>query len=344
MAIKLVTKTQHGTPGGVAQYWHRLERIAGQQGIGIDWIMLDQWKAGHATAQPGRDLIIVDNQDALHIQGEYGVIATQHGCAMEHGLRDRSQPHIRMGEQQMAAAQRARTFWVACSDWAAHHCRLHMGVEADRIVYGAVDTDTYIPSERQRRRDARKPVVLHHCTDSNKGKHLIAGVANALGNGYEVRELHCAPEAVPDAMRDADIWLCLSASEGLPTVVMEAISCGLVVVGTNVGVLWPYTCGTPLAEGRFVSWLNKQLGAVVFDWQQRDYPEVVADHVRSAWRHRKELVGGRAFARQFWSLETFGRKWLEAIQLAAQRFRIAVSGAPARAPVPAGAGRPGERR
>lgn len=345
MAIRIVTKTKQNTPRGVAQYWQRVQAGCAAQGIAVQWTALDDWKAGRAKGDPKRDIIIVDNHDALHVQGEYALIAVQHGCAMAHGLRDHSKPHVQMGEKQLAAAQRDRTLWVACSDWAAHFCRLHMGVQADRIIYAGVDTDTFIPSERQRRRDATRPVVLTHCSDTNKGRHLRDDVAKSLGDDAEMKALHCEPHKVPDMMRAADIWLSLSASEGLPTVVMEAMSCGLIVVGTNVGVLWPYTCGTPLTEGRFMAWLNKQIGAVVFDWKQRDYTEVVADHVRSAWRHRKQLVGGRDFARQFWSLETFGRKWLEAIRLAALRFGIALDGkaAPVKAKAQAN-GRPGAKR
>jgi len=321
MTVRIVSKTQPNAPGGVSQYWTRLVQALKAAGVAVAWHGLGEWASGKAGANPASDLLIVDNHDALHIQPEYAVIAVQHGCAMEHGLRCGSKPLIEMGIAQAKAATRKRVFWVACSDWAAERCRVHMGVRADRIIFGGVDVDSFVPSERQRLRTTETPVVLHHCVDGNKGQALLGEITQQLGAKFVIRQLKAAPEDVPNAMRGGDIWLCLSASEGLPTVVEEAMATNLVVVGTNVGVLWPHTRGTPLHRAGMVGWLNGEIGGVVFDWQQRRYPEVVASHIGAAWQHRAKF-NGRKYARQWFSLETFGRKWLETIEVASQRFGL----------------------
>ena len=326
MAVRIVSKNNTARADGASQYQARLAEALRAAGVSVCWDTLDAWKSGRAKGDPNQDFIIVAAEDAGQIQAEYAVIAMEYTCWAEHGLRCRTKEHLALGRMQADAATRKRTLWVACSDWAAHHCRLHAGVRADRIIYGGVDIDTFIPSERQRTRSTKRPVVLHHATHVNKGHHLLAGLEKALGGAFELRELRCEPHEVPEAMRQADIWLSLSASSGLPTTVLEAMACGLIVVGTNVGVLWPHACGTALRDGPFLGWLDKEVGAVVFDWQQRDYPEAVAAHVRAAWGHRKELGNGREYARRWWSLETFGRKWLEALWLAGERFGVA--GAP----------------
>ena len=341
MAVRIVSKSNAAKADGQSQYQGRLLAELRAAGVAAEWHTLAQWKAGTAKGDPSQDFIIVAAEDAGQIQADYAVIGVQYTCWAEHGLRCRSKEHLALGRMQSDAAKRGRTLWVACSDWAAYHCRLHAGVRADRIIYGGVDIDTFIPSERQRTRSTKRPVVLHHATHVNKGHHLLAGLEKALGGAFELRELRCEPHEVPEAMRQADIWLSLSASSGLPTTVLEAMSCGLIVVGTNVGVLWSATRGTPLHDGPFLGWLNKEVGAVVFDWQQRDYPEAVAAHLRAAWKHRKALGNGREHARRWWSLETFGRKWLEALWLAGERFGVA--GAPP-APQVVDRGRLGEHR
>lgn len=322
MVVRIVTRSKKPEPDGASQYTARLVASLVACGLTTHRHTFHEWEAGTATGDPKQDIVIAPARDAMRIQPAYGVIAVEQTCGMERGLRCRMPTHMKVGRQQMAAATRKRTFWVAPSHWAARHCRLHTGVQVDRVIFGGVDVDEFMPSERQRLRAAKRPVVLHYAMDANSGQHLLAGIEKALKGAAELRELHCKPEEVPEAMREADMWLSLSTSGVLPMAVLEAMSSGLVVVGTSVGVLWSHTRGVVLRDGPALGWLNKEIGAVVFDWQQRDYPEVVAHHIRAAWHHRKALGKGREYARRWWSLETFGRKWVEALAMAAKRFGL----------------------
>lgn len=336
MRVRIVSKLTVNMPTGSGQYWERLKYCLHKAGIECDWVSLDGWLGGQVSGNPATDLLIVTNQDAGKIQPEYAVIAVQHGCAGEHLARIPTwQGGQGFMDAQARAGKRDRTFWVACSQWAAVHCKKHMGVMADRIIYGCVDTDKFIPSERQRLRDSSKPVVLHHCADPNKGSEIIGAVTRALGAAFDVRRLNVPPAQVAAAMRETDIWLCLSASEGLPTVVQEALSCGLIVVGPDIGVLWPYANGAPISSRQegLCGWANPEVGSVVFPWKLRTNAEFVADMVRAAWACRGELHG-RDYARQWWSAPLFTQKWLEAIALAVQRFAVVKAGAAPRAGAP----------
>jgi len=334
--IRIVTRVEPGKATGVGQYWERLRSCLKGVGIGCDWLALKDWLGGQVAGNPATDLLIMDNQDSIVVQPQYHVIAVQHGCAGEHKARVPSWNCGDILERQATAAKRPNTFWVGCSQWAAAKCKQHTGVAADRIIYGCVDTERFIPSERQRLRDAKKPVVLHHCQDDNKGSGLIGAVAQELGDAFEVRRLKVPPDKVADAMREADIWLCLSASEGLPTVAQEALSCGLVAVSTNVGIFWPYMCGVPVTGG---AWANTEIGSVIFDWRQRTNAPFVANMVRAAWACRGQLHG-REYARQWWGVPIFTQKWLETIRAALRSISTTAApvqsraGGPVNAPAP----------
>lgn len=307
MGVIIVTNGGPKRPTGVARYWHHVE-IALKGGQSVRWCKPEAFGNGDAF-DPAADVIVVENGLSLLIPARFCAVAVQHGCAGAHLARVPSWPGVEIVAQQRAAAQRPNTYRVACSEWADHECARHIGVSADRIIYGCVDTERFVPGERQYRRDATRPVVLHHCADTNKGSSIIKSVKAALSDEFEFRRLKCPADRVPEAMREADIWLCLSASEVLPTVVQEAMATSLVVVGTDVGVLWP-------------EWVAEQTGAVVVPWQKRGNVGIVAAALRHAWAHRHD-TRGCAFAREFWSIPVFRRKWRAALRDAARQWRTA---------------------
>jgi len=306
MNVVLASKVDLAKGTGVAQYWARMLKGLAARGISVKSVPLGEI-GRHATSQ---DIVIVDNHDCRAVPADIACISVQHGCAGEHFARcpDWS-GGADMAAAQREAAKRPRTLFVGCSEWAAHYGMKHAGAVAGRIIYGAVDTHTFHPSERQRKRDAAVPIVMHHCADANKGSGIVDKVAAALKDEFAVRRLNAPPASVPAAMQGADIWLCLSASEGLPTVVQEAMAVDLVVVSTNVGVLWP-----PYAA--------EDTGATIFDWQKRGDAAFVAERIKEAWAHRKG-ANGRAWAEAWWGIDLFGQKWAECIAFARERLGVA---------------------
>lgn len=305
MNVKIVTDSDPNARTGVPQYYRRMAASLSERGVATEWVPLQDWKDGKVPRNASTDVLIVTNQDVLGIPPEFCAIAVQHGSAGERLARAGEEWYKTTAPAQIEAAKRPRTFWVACSDVSAHECFQHMGVQADRIIFGGLDTDAFFPAERQTRKDVAKAVVLHHCVDTCKGIGEIDAVTKELGAEFEVRGLDADPDSVPDAMRAADMFLCLSVSEGCPYVVSEAMATGLVVVTTDVGLYWRPD-GPP---------------GVRFPWQERGDPKVVANAVREAWKTRRGL-NGREWALWWLNLPLMGRGWAETLRLAAERFGI----------------------
>ena len=321
----ILTPTKPDAPGGVPQYYRNLQGACDKLGVPIGWVTLADWLAGAVPRDPNRDLLICTNQYAAQIPNEYAVIAVQHGCAMQHGLVNGYEPHVAMGAKQLQAARRPRTFWVACSDYAAYQCKRHMGVRAHRIILAAVDTTHFAPSERQRLRETAKPIILCHAPGADKGSERIPQVQSSLGGAFQIRNLTgIAAGAMPEAMRAGDMWLSLSRDEGLPTAVQEAMSTDLLVVGSATGLLWSYNEGVPLYAGgeAAVAWANKETGCVSFAPELLSKCGWVAEFVKAAWHHRAKLHS-REFALKWFGTELFGRKWVESIALAAKELGLA---------------------
>lgn len=295
MKVCIVTNGDLSRPTGVARYWGYLRDVLKRAGIPLAIVT-----PGEARGMADDEIAIGATETIVGIPDTVGAIAVQHGCAHTHLERDPSWgagPALVKAHQ--AVARRPNTEWVACSDWSAHENRAAFGVTARRVIYGCVDTDAFRPGDRQLARDARRPVILHHCADSNKGAGKIDAIANALAGEFTVKRLNCPQDRVASEMRDADMWLCLSVSEGLPTVVQEAMATNLVVVGTNVGVLW-----TPF--------IGSQTGATVIPWQKRGHVEFVADNIRNAWAERAK-TNGRLYAVRQWNVPQFEQPWLACV-------------------------------
>ncbi len=324
MAVKIVSSADTKKPNGVARYWANLREGIAQNDLQIDLVTLAEWKAKKVVADPASDLIIVEHKDALAIDKPFAVIAVQSGCAMEYCLRmgedDQREPAV----AQFSARARKRTFWVACSDWAAHYCRRHTGVQADRIIRAGVDMSLFYPARRQMKRDASKPVVLHNCANLNQGRNIIGQVAEQLSDAFEVRRLSCDAAKVADAMREADIWLSLSTTAGMSMAVYEALASNLVVVGTSAGALWRGMANAKAIHSRhagLVAWRDDEIGAMIFDWQWLHRPNYIADWVNAAWHYRAHLKG-RDYALKWHGLGLFAQKWLEAIEVASKQFKL----------------------
>ena len=263
-------------------------------GVHVEWASLKDWQAGKFGRDATDALLLVETHDLARIADEFAVMTV-------------------LNEGPPIPLARKRTFCIACSDWVAH-CSHADGVllTADRIIFNPVDSDVFFPAERQRTRAAPVPVVLHACADAD----FMERVAAELAGGFTLQALVAKDSAVPDAMRQADVWLSLAGER-----VMQAMATDLVVVTTDVGVFWQ-PCGLS-PDGASVGGTQ---GVVTCDWTRRTDAAFLAACVRLAWQNRAQLRP-RAYVRRWYGPKLFGQKWVEAILEAAKRFGLA--GAPA---------------
>jgi len=323
MPVKLITPDAFDAPGGVSQYYTRMVRACGALGCPIEWVNMGQWRPD--AGQPDRDLLILTNQDVRLIPQPYACIGVAHGSAMERAVRNGDTGMwLDMGKQQAEAGLRNRTFWVSTCPISALDVKNHMGVTIDRIIVVGCDTATIFPGERQiRREDTRTPVIVHNCTEQNKGSDVFPAVEAELRGQFEFRRLACVPDKLGDFLREADMFLQLSREEGGPNVICEAMSAGLVVVGSNVGVLALLTPDVAIQsrEAGCVAWVNRDAGVVSFDWKLLAKPLLLADFVRGAWANRA-LLDPRPYALQHFDMALYGQHWCDAIQAAAGKLGV----------------------
>jgi GalNAc-alpha-(1->4)-GalNAc-alpha-(1->3)-diNAcBac-PP-undecaprenol alpha-1,4-N-acetyl-D-galactosaminyltransferase len=123
----------------------------------------------------------------------------------------------------------------------------------------------------------------------------LKGLAEELGVGERVRfPGAAAPEEVADRLRASDVFVFSSLSENMPLAVLEALSCGLPVVATDVG-------GVPEAVG--------QDGALAPPGDADGLAHALEEVVSGFGRFDRTSIARRAAAR--WSFEAVGGVWDE---------------------------------
>ena len=294
---------------------------------------------GHETAraeclsgalhQPTVGLVI---EVVDEIGEEYGVVGLVTSSAMETALRTQDASHLPLAVKQRAYGGRKRKFTVAVSDWAAIYGRQHTAVRADRVIYPAVDTDLFFPSERQRLRCAEGV-----CVFINGGSDaLVSGVVGNLPKEWTHRRVDKSVTA--EAMReDADIWLDLDCT-GSHQPAIDALASGLIVVTPDTGIFWGMDGGdhTSICDGAGSARVHLKANSVVFDWQFTAWPRVIAETVLTAWKLRTHFMTPNKHVLKWLSFDTFAQKWIETLRVAMQRFGVkdAKAGVTVTAPVP----------
>lgn len=186
------------------------------------------------------------------------VIATLHHSAHHFGLQPYKGPlraayHAYWIKPYELRTLRRADRVVAVSRFAADTARATLLDRPMPVVFNGVDTRWFRPPDR---RGPHQPFRLLYVGKwaAMKGVGLLAPIMRELGDGFELRftgggfgnngpdmppNMHDlgrlkGPDAVISAMQDADALLFPSRSEGFPMVVVEALSCGLPVVASDI--------------------------------------------------------------------------------------------------------------
>lgn len=182
------------------------------------------------------DVVITDNGLSLLVPVEVSTVVTAHGCALTHYERD---PHWRneqtrnMCVQQREMFRRPNRTYVAPSAWVRGEFARHIGLPPD---YAEVIVNYVDPIKRPHPLPgARRPVVIGDWRDSNKGAHVWQKVAALLPEcDFRPCSFTTGQERIA-FYQQADLYLCLSLSEGGSYSMCDAEAAGLEIVSTQVG-------------------------------------------------------------------------------------------------------------
>ncbi len=200
-----------------------------------------RYAAGAPVAGGGADHrtlpIICDNATVLDWPSAHPVIGFQHGVAAVKYRATRNPGHWLLARRQRRAAARPNTMWVACATWIGESFGRLYGNAAEHVIYHPIDTarfDGQLDNERSR-------LVLHDARTRHKGERLVRAIAETLPE-WRFEPLACAPDRVPDRMRQARAFLHLSRYEGNSIVCLEAMAMDLPCLFTRVGLMRDRDC------------------------------------------------------------------------------------------------------
>ena len=145
-----------------------------------------------------------------------------------------------------------------------------------------------IPVPKKLDFNKRLPVVLGNFDNGKKGGMYIPSLKKELENEFEIRYLKVSPNRNVDVHNsqkiekymEADIFLHYSTSEGYGYSTIDAFNCGLLIVGTNTGLLYDIEKEN-----------SDQKIAVIFDWKKMSDIKFVADQIRKCWREGEQMNG-----------------------------------------------------
>ncbi len=188
------------------------------------------------------DVVIADNHLALGVPDCVPCIVVHHGCAPYHYRVDpvwQNRETLRMSEDQKAVLSRPRTIFVAPSAWVASVFREIAPPTYPERTFFIPHWVPEIPVAcgREDALKVRRPIVIGDWRTENKGSAIWPILARAIPK-FEFRVLEYDPdseEARHRAYQSADVYLCLSLSEGCPYSVLDAEAARIPIVTTLTG-------------------------------------------------------------------------------------------------------------
>lgn len=284
--------------------------------------LLNEYLVGRRLVRPD-DIIIADGFWADGLQSMPRAVSHCHGIWSHLTKED-----VDAGKQpdmpyHHAAQVMFRKRWTdlkkpltAVSNFIANQLKLQWGWDA-YVINNGVDVNRFVPLGRIRSADS-KMVVVHGVNDRtnvNKGWDHIQAVIDELGDRAMVVSLDELCKILGDvpketALAQADIMVHPSGYEGNSMFVAESLSCGVPVVGYDVGFLWELRHNGRYGETAFMDY------GYVLDRNERNAlltAEAVAVQVDPSLRElgllQQKSANARWLAEKHLSLQTFTAEW-----------------------------------
>lgn len=233
-------RRRDGNPGGVEKFAWYLERAIGAQ------LLVDQEYGGNYLP---KTLFITDGGHGLNIPDASPILSVCHGTWVAVWQRwqfvpepiDHPQPpyestQVKMWgtpgrEQSPKVEGKLNVLPVACSAGAKRELVCYHNRNDAPVLLHGIDHDEYVP----RKTFNNKPVILHVASEWRKGNHLIPELQKKLPQ-FQFEFLNAKIGEEPSKFSRGDMFVHLSCSEGNSYACLEAMSCNLPMVVTNVGL------------------------------------------------------------------------------------------------------------
>lgn len=212
---------------------------------------------------------------------------------------------------------------VAVSRFVADMARETLCDVPMQVIYNGIDTEVFRPGSRMRQPGEPFRLLYVGSWMARKGVDLLAPIMRELGDGFELRytggegaagdkpgmpsNMHdmgrLSGAGVVTAMQEADAFLFPSRSEGLPLVAIEAMACGLPVVGvreTSVSEVVEHGVTGVLCPRDDVPAFVMAAQALASDAQRRDTMAHAAHHAANTRFSFNPMVD--AYARHYQAL------------------------------------------
>jgi len=248
------------------------------------------------------DIVIADGFWARGILTDHHnfgrIITVAHGTWRGIARAFGSAQAARLGDIQ--AVEYARLPVVAVSESVAQELRDLYGVEPAAVIRNGVDTEEFRPREKAPR---TRPVIIYPSDAKTKGGDIVAAL-RARRPDWEFRRIGAEIGAEAEAIAQGDVYLHPSRYEGCSYAVLEALACGLPVVGSGVGML---ANGAPDQTRRDDSWGIVCAPGVSLQTWELSLEEVLA-------RQREASLNAHAWAVEHGSLTRWEREWRSFLQ------------------------------
>jgi len=278
---------EDGATGGVPRFdWELRKAIPGL--VSWPWNPLALAKLIWLRKKCPELVVITSSELSVRVPANIRTLVVHHGCAQTHYDRD---PDWRTMTNRAVCRAQAKMYvlpnrhFISPARWTARQFAAHYDVpEATVVPHWTAE----IPRSR---RTPRTPVVMGDWRDFNKGRATVAELTRAWPQ-YEFRPLRCSYDARAQAYQSADVYLCLSLSEGGSYSMCDAEAAALPIVSTDVG-----NC--------------EEFQPVMIRWQERDDVAVVRAAIERALADQR----GPSFY-ESWTLRHWSRAWAELLERA----------------------------